>query len=213
MQFFVIIIQKEITMSRFDKLASQWDLNPARVESAKKTTRKLKELIDIKNLDILDYGSGTGLIAFDLFEDAKSIVSMDNSKGMIETLKQKIDEANITNITAKLHDANMDKLPLESFDLIVSAMTLHHIKDAANFIKESAKALKSGGYLAISDLESEDGSFHSMGNDDVEHLGFEKEDIKKWYEDAGLKVVYLQTNEVVKKHRDFGIFLAVGKHA
>jgi ubiquinone/menaquinone biosynthesis C-methylase UbiE len=198
-------------VSRFDKLATGWDLNPSRVKSALNTTKKIKELIDIRGMDILDYGSGTGLIAFDLFETANSITSMDNSKGMLEALNQKLDEAKITNIKTSLHDANIDKLPKNSFDLIVTAMTLHHIKNPSEFIQNATQALKKGGYLVISDLESEDGTFHSMGNDDVEHLGFNKNQIKEWYKEAGLEIVYLETNEVIEKHRDFNIFLAVGR--
>jgi 2-polyprenyl-3-methyl-5-hydroxy-6-metoxy-1,4-benzoquinol methylase len=199
-------------MSRFDKLASQWDLKPARVESALKTTRKIKSLIDIKDKDILDYGSGTGLVSFDFFEEARSIVAMDNSQGMLEALNRKTTEANISNISTTLHDANSDKLPKKVFDLIVTAMTLHHIKEPENFIQNASDALRTGGHLAISDLESEDGTFHSMGNDDVEHFGFDKEQIRTFFEEAGLEMVYLETNETINKHRDFNIFLAIGKH-
>ncbi len=199
-------------MSRFDKLSSQWDLNPRRVESALKTTRKIKDLIDIKDRDILDYGSGTGLVSFDFFEEAKNIVAMDNSQGMLDELKRKITEAKITNITTSLHDANIDFLPKNSFDLIVTAMTLHHIKEPSIFIQNAKKALKKEGYLAISDLESEDGTFHSHGNDDVEHFGFDKEQIRTLFEEAGLEMVYLETNETINKHQDFNVFLAIGKH-
>ena len=200
-------------MSRFDKLATQWDLKPARIKSALKTTRKIKALIDIKDKDILDYGSGTGLVSFDFFEEAHTIVAMDNSQGMLDELNRKTTEANITNISTTLHDANIDPLPKKTFDLIVTAMTLHHIKQPANFIQNASEALKEGGYLAISDLESEDGTFHNMGNDDVEHFGFDKEQIRGFFGDAGLEMVYLETNEVIEKHRNFHIFLAIGKHA
>jgi len=199
-------------MSRFDDLAQEWDLNPNRVKSALKTTRKIKELLDIKDKDILDFGAGTGLVAFDLFEDAKSVTAMDNSQGMLAEIERKSDKAGITNIKTLLLDADDEKLPKNSYDLIVTAMTLHHIKNPQEFIRDMKDALKSGGYVAISDLESEDGSFHSMGNDDVEHFGFDKETIAEYFKEVGLEVFYLETNEVIKKHREFPIFLAIGKY-
>ena len=199
-------------MSRFDDLASQWDLNPDRVESALKTTRKIKALLDIKDKDILDFGAGTGLVAFDLFEDAKSVTAMDNSQGMLDEIQRKIATAGITNIKTYLLDADSEKLPKNSYDLIVTAMTLHHIKEPEAFIKDMKSSLKSGGHIAISDLESEDGSFHTMGNDDVEHFGFDKDTIRAYFEKAGLEVVYIETNEVIQKHREFPIFLAIGKN-
>ncbi len=198
-------------MNRFDKLAKEWDLKPKRIESALKTTKKIKELIDIKDKEILDYGSGTGLICFQLFEEANSIVAMDNSQGMLDELNRKITQANITNITTHLHNANSDTLSKNQFDLIVTAMTLHHIKNTQSFILNATDALKNGGYLAISDLESEDGTFHSLGNDDVEHFGFDKEKIRTLFENTGLDIIYLETNETIHKHRDFDVFLAIGK--
>ncbi len=198
-------------MNRFDKLASQWDLNPNRVESAIKTTHKIKALLDIKDKDILDYGSGTGLISFNLFEDAHSILAMDNSKGMLDEMQRKIQEADITNIKTKLHDGNIDAFPKERFDLIITAMTLHHIKNPPLFIKNITKALKVSGYLAISDLELEDGSFHGGDDDGVEHFGFDKQVINRWFKEAGLEIVYLETNETIVKHKNFKVFLAIGK--
>ena len=199
-------------MSRFDKLALQWDLNPVRVKSALKTTRKIKELLDIKDKDILDYGAGTGLVSFDLFEDARFVTAMDSSQGMLDELNRKIKEANITNIKTALHDGDINPLPENSFDIIVTAMTLHHIKKPLDFIKKASRSLRKGGYLVISDLESEDGTFHGCGNDGVEHFGFDKEEIANFYEKAGLKTIYLQTNETISKHKDFYVFLAIGKH-
>ncbi len=198
-------------MNRFDELAKEWDLKPERIESALKTTTKIKELISIKDKDILDYGAGTGLICFQLFEEVNSIIAMDNSQGMLDELNRKITKANIKNISTNLHNANSDTFTKNQFDLIVTAMTLHHIKNPQRFILDATDALKDGGYLVISDLESEDGTFHSLGNDDVEHFGFDKEKIRTFFKNAGLDIVYLETNETIHKHRDFDVFLAIGK--
>ena len=54
-------------MSRFNDLAKEWDLNPRRVKSAKAVTKKLKELVHIDDMNICDFGAGTGLATFDLF--------------------------------------------------------------------------------------------------------------------------------------------------
>jgi len=199
-------------MNRFDRLASEWDLNPRRVNSALKATNKIKEIVDIKDKDILDFGAGTGLISFSLFEDAKSVTAMDNSQGMLDELDRKIKEADILNIKTELFDADENKLLESSYDLIVTAMTLHHIKDPLSFIKDAKTALKKDGYIAISDLESEDGTFHTHGNEDVEHFGFDKDQIKKWYEESGLEVIYVETNEIINKHKEFNVFLAIGKN-
>ncbi len=197
-------------MTRFDRLARRWDLNPRRVKAAKITTSKIKELVDVEGREILDYGSGTGLIAFNLCEEAAHVTAMDNSPQMLRQLSQKMKEAKIDSITPVLHDIRYQPLPKNRYDLIVTAMTLHHIDDPALFVQKGVAALKKGGCLAISDLESEDGTFHTMGNDDVKHFGFEKSEIEKLYRKFGLKIRFVDTILSIRKHRDFPVFLAIG---
>ena len=199
-------------MSRFDKLAAEWDLNPQRVKSAKNTTTKIKELIDIGDKNILDYGSGSGLVAFDLFEEARSIVAMDNSVGMLEEIENKIKKSDIDNITTLIHDINHEEIEKGKFDIFVSAMTMHHIKDTKLFLQKAKDGLKKGGYIAISDLESEDGSFHSQGNEGVEHFGFDIKHIRETLESIGMEVVFLEIIETISKERDFNIFLVIAKN-
>ena len=198
-------------MSIFDNLAKEWDLNPRRVKSAKATTNKLKSLINIKNFNICDFGAGTGLITFNLFEDAKTITAVDNSKGMLEELSNKINKANIKNIKTLYLDIEKENLPKNSYNLIVSAMTMHHIKDTKRFINSLKSSLKNGGYLAISDLISEDGTFHSRGNEGVYHFGFSKDEIIKLFEELGFEIVDFSVVEIIKKHRDFELFLIVAR--
>jgi len=198
-------------MSIFDNLAKEWDLNPRRVKTTKATTNKVKSLINIKNFDICDFGAGTGLVTFNLFEDAKTITAVDNSKGMLDELNNKINNANIKNIKMINLDIEKESLQKNSYDLIVSAMTMHHIKDTTKFLNSLKSSLKKGGYIAISDLLSEDGTFHSRGNEGVHHLGFEKDKLIKLFEEVGFEIVDFSVVEVIKKHRDFEVFLIVGR--
>ena len=198
-------------MSRFDNLAKEWDLNPNRVKSAKAVTQKLKELVNIKDLDICDFGAGTGLVTFDIFEDAKSVTAVDNSKGMLSELERKAQSASINNIQTLLLDIEKEQLPKNSFNLVISSMTMHHIKDTKEFLKKIKSSLNSGGYIAISDLLSEDGTFHERGNEGVHHFGFDKNKLIKIFEELDIKVVDFSIVEVIKKHKEFEMFLIVGR--
>ncbi len=199
-------------MSRFDKLAQEWDLNPRRVESAKNTTTHVKKLIDIKDKDIIDYGSGSGLVAFDLCEEANSVFAMDNSYGMLKEIENKISHSDIDNIKTQLHDIDHQDLEKCAFDIFVSAMTMHHIKDTKLFLQKAKDSLKKGGYIAISDLESEDGSFHSRGNEGVEHFGFDLKTIREIVESIGMEIIFLDIIETISKDQDFHIFLLIAKN-
>ncbi len=198
-------------MDRFDRLAKTWDLNPRRVESARRTTQRIRSLIPLHEAYILDYGSGTGLIAFGLADLARRIDAMDRSEKMLEALKKKVEESGYTQIVPIRHDIEKEPLPPARYDLVVTAMTLHHIEDPDLFVQKALQALKPGGYLAISDLEREDGTFHTHGNEGVRHFGFDPADIEALYRRHGLKMRTLERIHVIRKHRDFPIFLAVGQ--
>ncbi len=201
-------------MNRFDKAAAQWDAKSNRVNIAKSAVEAIKARVDLKDKVILDYGCGTGLLAYGLSDDAKEVIGMDSSRGMLEVFDQKAKDMGFENVHSRYHDANDHALEAHSYDVIVSSMTLHHIKDPASFIKECAKALTPGGALCISDLDEEDGCFHSHGNEGVEHFGFSKAQLRSFYEAAGLEVRFLEDiHSVDKEHKSYPILLAVGVKA
>lgn len=198
-------------MNRFDEAAKQWDSKSKRVEIAKNIVHNIKENISLKNKTILDYGCGTGLLAYGISDDAKKVIGMDSSHGMLKAFKEKNTILNFTNVTSEFHDANDMDLGKNRFDVIVSSMTLHHIKDTQNFINHCYESLKHKGFLAIADLDQEDGNFHSHGNDGVEHLGFSFETIKQIYQNAGFEIKFLQNiHHVKKEQKEYPIFLAIG---
>ena len=198
-------------MNRFDKIAKEWDLNKRRVDTARVVCEKILEIVKVDEFDILDYGCGTGLISFGLFEYAKSVTAMDNSRGMINELNRKTSLSNIKNIKTLLHDIEKEDLPKNAFDMVVSSMTLHHLKKTDIFFKKSKTALKQNGYLAICDLFEEDGTFHTHGNEGVYHFGFSKDYIKTLYQNSGFEILFFDKIYTIEKNRSYDLFLAVGK--
>ena len=72
-------------MSRFDERAKDWDKKNVSLEKSEACIKHLKNNIDFKNIkNILDYGCGTGLIAFDLVEKNNQVLGLDSSNGMVE---------------------------------------------------------------------------------------------------------------------------------
>ncbi len=196
--------------NKFDVLASTWDQKSIRVEIAQAFVKTVKEKIaNIKEFDLLDYGCGTGLISFGFVEDVKSITGMDFSEGMLEVYNQKIEEYDLNNVKCEKHNINDNHLPQDSFDLIVTSMTLHHIKDTADFISKANLALKPNGYLAISDLDKEDGSFHDRGNEGVEHFGFDKEQLSMILKQNGFEIIFYENVYIAKEY--YPIFCAIAQ--
>jgi 2-polyprenyl-3-methyl-5-hydroxy-6-metoxy-1,4-benzoquinol methylase len=200
-------------MNRFDAVAKDWDNKPTSKLIAQKSALGIKAHVNLQNKDILDYGCGSGLLAFSVSQEAKSVLGMDNSTGMVEVFNQKAKEFGFDNIHAMKHNINEQNLASNQFDVIISSMTLHHILKPENFFTQCQKALKNGGYLCISDLDEEDGTFHAKHNNDgVEHFGFSHEQIKTLYKNSGFELIYLENIcEITRENGVFPIFLAIGK--
>ncbi|MFA7084536.1 MAG: methyltransferase domain-containing protein [Arcobacteraceae bacterium] len=200
-------------MNRFDKAAKEWDTKPTSQLVAKATSQTIREFISLDNKEILDYGCGTGLLAFSLSDEAKLVVGMDSSFGMVEVFNQKASDFGFENIKAVQHDIETQDLPVLAFDVIVTSMTLHHIENPDSFIKKCKEALKPNGYLCISDLDKEDGTFHAKHkNDGVNHFGFSKEEIKQFYAKNGFNLLFLDDICTLERENgNFPIFLSIGQ--
>lgn len=178
-------------MNRFDEAAKTWDKRQVSIESSDACVQDLLNNVKLKNnANILDYGCGTGFIAFALKNETNNVTGMDYSKGMIEVFNNKVSQFDCENIKAVKHNMNEDELPKNTYDLIISSKTMHHIKDTNMFFKKSYNALKNDGILCINDLDKEDGSFHKdKENDGVEHFGYEKEELLAIAKNIGFKIL------------------------
>ena len=192
-------------MSTFDKRAQNWDSGDIRVNGAKKIAQAIQKKITLTpDMQIVDFGVGTGLLGFEIAKKVKQVYGVDTSAKMLEKLKEKnSDELNIIPL-----QQNIIKEPLsQTFDGLVSSMTLHHVEDLEAFFTSIYKNIKENGFIAIADLEAEDGTFHS-DNEGVHHFGFKEEELRKIAEKSGFKNVLIENINTIKKpHRDFGVFL------
>ncbi len=198
--------------SAFDDRAATWDDNPGRVLLAGKIGSAILEEIPVTaETTAMDFGCGTGLVSLKLAPALKSITAVDGSAGMIDVLERKLKTAGVDNIAALHLDVTRAALPRASFDLIFSAMVLHHIADTAHLLAAFFEALKPGGRVALADLVTEDGSFH--GNlPDVHHLGFDPDTLKREMEAAGFSAVTARViHNIPKNSTEYPVFLMVGK--
>ena len=200
--------------NRFDLLAKEWDSKPERVESAMKFVDYIKSDIkeDISHFNVLDYGCGSGLVSFGFACDVKSIDGLDYSNEMVNRYNQKAKGLGFDHIRGENHNINIESIDNNKYNLVVTNMTMHHICDIRNFIDRLKLSLCDDGYLYIADLISEDGSFHSMGNDDVEHLGFDKDYLYEEFIKAGFTDIKFDIIQVIKKGiKEYPIFSISGK--
>jgi SAM-dependent methyltransferase len=112
-------------------------------------------------------------------------------------------------------DLLADPLPEARFDVVCSLMTLHHIPDTEGILRKFHEVLAPGGWVALADLDAEDGSFHGADVTDV-HLGFDRERLGRQLSEAGfleprIETVFRITRPVEGTPRVFPVFLALAQ--
>jgi predicted methyltransferase len=92
-------------------------------------------------------------------------------------------------------------------------MTLHHIPDVEPLLHQFFAALKPGGYLAVADLVTEDGSFHE-DNTGVAHHGIDPAAVRAILnKNGGLNITVQEIHTIEKQQKNGGkrgypVFLA-----
>ncbi|MCS5420249.1 MULTISPECIES: class I SAM-dependent DNA methyltransferase [Psychrilyobacter] len=193
-------------MSNFNERAKDWDTE-SKIERGKAIARAIKNNIKLnKNMNILDFGCGTGLLIFPLIEEVGAVHGIDLSPNMLDILKEKgRDYKNLTTEPKGIFEIT------STFDLIMSSMVMHHIEDITNLAKKLYDSLNPNGMIAIADLMEEDGSFHDS-MDGIYSLGFSNEFLEKIFKGAGFKEVKVIENIFIieKNNKKYPLFLVIG---
>lgn len=201
----------------FDREAATWDEVPTRVKLATDIAAAIsEEIVLTSNMDVLDFGCGTGLLTLQLQPLVHSIMGLDSSRGMIDVLKAKIDKKNLPNVRTQYIDTDTGDILKGSYHLIVTSMTLHHVKEIRPLLDQFYRIVAPSGYLCIADLDLDEGKFHG-NNDGVFHFGFDRAVLRQAFMEAEFRDIRERTAaEVMKPVSDggvqpFTVFLMTGR--
>ena len=204
----------QLDAAHFDSKARQWDDNPVFRERGLKIADAVRKAVPLnRGMNALDYGCGTGLLSFPLKDELGAILM---AGGMLEVVNEKIAAQDVGNMTTLKLDLLADPAPAQRFDLIVTAMTLHHVPDTDAILRIFHELLQPGGHLCIADLDQEDGSFHGPEVD--VHHGFDRADLSRRAAQAGFADIRFQTVFSIAKEResgtqDYPVFLMTARRA
>lgn len=204
--------------ARFDARAAAWDASPHR----RKLTADIAAAMERAGLfrqpiaDALDFGCGTGLLTLELSRRCQRVTGLDFSPGMLAGLDAKIEAAGLENVATILADlAAGDPLP-GRYDLVASAMALHHVADLSAVLARLFEAANKGGLLALADLDSEGGAFHD-DSEGVYHNGFDRLELADTLAGIGFTAIDAATAATIEKPakdgtmRPFTVFLMTAK--
>lgn len=203
-------------MNEFDLKAAKWDQNPINWERAKVIANEIKRLIPLKKqMTALEFGAGTGVTSFILKDFLKEITLMDNSSEMVKVMNNKIKTSHVKNLKTLNFNLEKEDLKDAKFDFIFNQMVLHHITDIESIILKFHNLLNPGGFLAIADLYTEDGSFHGEGF--TGHKGFDPAELSGLLLKSGFKNIthhqcFVINKEIsVAKTKQFNVFLLIAQ--
>jgi ubiquinone/menaquinone biosynthesis C-methylase UbiE len=197
----------------FEKAAIMWDSDPNRLLMTHTIAQAILSRVNPDGTELLlDYGTGTGQIALQVYNSVKKVIAVDSAKSMLAVLQDKLDCQKIATIEPLEWSIGQDTHTLPLFDIITVSMTLHHIKNTVQVADVFSSLLRPGGKITIADLDPDNGEFHEPGI--AEYDGFNRDSLTGIFRKAGF--IDIQFDDVAtitkissktKNPKGFSIFL------
>jgi ubiquinone/menaquinone biosynthesis C-methylase UbiE len=199
----------------FEEVATQWD----RMRSnffPESVREKAVNAAGLKSGALAaDVGAGTGFVTEELLKHGVRVIAVDQAERMLDQMKAKFGP----NAPVDYLQGEAEQLPIESgsLDAAFANMYLHHVEHPDAALREMARTLKPGGKLVITDLDEHTFEFLVTEQHD-RWMGFKREDVRRWFEEAGLRDVSVQSahaaccadSECKTERAEVSIFLAIG---
>lgn len=84
--------------NRFDQAAEEWDSLEPRKKMIRAISERMFERLPLNaEMDVLDFGCGTGLLSLRVADQVKSLTGIDTSSGMLNTFEQKATQMGLKN--------------------------------------------------------------------------------------------------------------------
>jgi phosphatidylethanolamine/phosphatidyl-N-methylethanolamine N-methyltransferase len=114
----------------------------------RKTYKTILENIDSdlnSSCNVLEIGTGTGIIPFSIYSKVSSIIATDISAEMIQIANQKLINSKIRNIDFQIQDSYNLTFPDKSFDVVIASNLFHLLYEPEKPIKEIMRVMKENG--------------------------------------------------------------------
>jgi ubiquinone/menaquinone biosynthesis C-methylase UbiE len=188
----MLVVMTDNSQTYFNNIASKWD----EIRSGYFTEHMRDSAIARANLPrnaiVADVGTGTGFVAAGLSPRASRVYGFDSNDAMLNVARRNL--AAYLNVEFRRSEGDKLPLPNESVDGAFANMYLHHAPEPSKAIQEMVRILRPGGVICITDLDAHDHAWQREQMADL-WLGFEREEIRKWFAEAGLTKVYVDCAE------------------
>ena len=134
----------------WDKIAERYSKRPVADEAAyQKKLQVTREYLQ-PDMDVLEFGCGTGSTAIAHAPYVKRIQAIDISSKMIEIAQGKADAKNVENVTFRRSTIDEFSASDQGFDAVMGLSILHLLDNKEEVIARVHKMLKPGGVFVTS---------------------------------------------------------------
>jgi ubiquinone/menaquinone biosynthesis C-methylase UbiE len=144
-----------------DRIREQWEINAESFTSliAGSGTPHHKQILnpcveellgDVRNKKLLDAGCGEGYLARYYAKKGAFVTAIDLSQRLIETAKKLTKKENVVVEYKVANICNLDSIPDEEYDIILSNLVLLNIPCLDDSFREFYRILRKDGYLVFS---------------------------------------------------------------
>jgi ubiquinone/menaquinone biosynthesis C-methylase UbiE/DNA-binding transcriptional ArsR family regulator len=192
----VVDERSRTTRQFFDARASEWDRLAREVlgdlDLAAEVGAVLVGIADQGDVAV-DVGCGTGALLEVLAARVGRTIGVDSSPRMLERARKRFEAR--AGVELRLGEA--EHLPLGDGEarLAVISMTLHHLAEPAAGLREAARVVGSGGFLAVAELGRHEREDLRDAHGD-RWLGFDRDELVAMARSAGFRLKREQRHEL-----------------
>jgi ubiquinone/menaquinone biosynthesis C-methylase UbiE len=183
--------QRKIYQSEGDR----YEALIAREDHQGNISRVIDEIIDVKGLEVLDLGAGTGRLTLLLAPRAKSIRAFDASAGMLRVCRERLVASGLSNWQVDVADHRQLPVPDHAADLVVSGWSVSYLAvwnqengqaELDTWLNEMKRVLRKDGMLIL---------FESLGTGNEEPIRLEHvESTYQWLDANDFENKWIRTD-------------------
>ncbi|HWV19473.1 MAG TPA: class I SAM-dependent methyltransferase [Devosia sp.] len=134
----------------WNRRADRYAAEPIADETAYQTKLAATRRLLHRDMDLFEFGCGTGSTALIHAPNVRHIRAVDFSERMIEIARGKADQAGVKNISFEVGAIESVEIAPQSMDMVLGMSVLHLLRNKQAAIAKVFRALKPGGYFITS---------------------------------------------------------------
>ena len=142
-------------LDQFTRQAAPFALAPS--HSTEESLRILLDTAGVTPADkVLDVACGPGIVSCALASIAREVTGFDLVPAMLDEARKRQSRMGLQNLEWRLGDAGRLPFGDETFDLVVTRYSFHHLLDPGAVLGEMARVCRPGGRVTVVDVTPEE---------------------------------------------------------